>query len=135
MSIMVWHRWTSSPLETMCLGFFSFLSFLEVVYYGMHATAAAGVLWSVHARGRGCVTMTTGLLRGLALLVERGRSVRACLGVVCVCARARGGGGGGRLSIMVCPLRGNYAESYASVGGGGIIMGCLPPLCVCEDVS
>lgn len=34
-------------------------------------------------------------------------------------ARARGGGGGGRPSIMVCPLRGNYAESCVSVGGGG----------------
>lgn len=33
---------------------------------------------------------------------------------------------------MVCPLRGNYAESCV---GGGIIMGCLPPLCVCEVVS
>lgn len=43
-------------------------------------------------------------------------------------------GGGGTLSIMVCPLRGNYAESCMSVGGG-IIMGCLPPLCVCEVVS
>lgn len=96
------------------------------------------------ARGGG-VTMTTGLLRGLGLLVERGRSVHAmslvhaCLVVVvyvhtCVRSRARGGGGGGRLSIMVCPLRGNYAESCVSVGGG-IIMGCLPPLCVCEVVS
>lgn len=35
---------------------------------------------------------------------------------------------------MVCSLRGNYAESCVSVGGG-IIMGCLPPLCVCEVVS
>lgn len=43
-------------------------------------------------------------------------------------------GGGGRRSIMVCSLRGNYAESCVSVGGG-IIMGCLPPLCVCEVVS
>lgn len=50
------------------------------------------------------------------------------------CGRAHGGGGGGRLSIMVCSLRGNYAESCVSVGGG-IIMGCLPPLCVCEVVS
>lgn len=56
-------------------------------------------------------------------------------GSVRVCARVVVGGGG-RLSIMVCPLRGNYAVSCASVGGrGGIIMGCLPPLCVCEDVS
>lgn len=82
--------------------------------------------------------MTTGLLRGLGQLVERGRSVhamslvRACLAAECVRAgaraRARGGGGGGSQSIMVCPLRGNYAESCVSVGGG-IIMGCLP-LCV-----
>lgn len=44
------------------------------------------------------------------------------------------------MSIMVCRLRGNYAE--LSEGGGsvpGIIMGCLVTplisLCVCEDVS
>lgn len=50
--------------------------------------------------------------------------------------RVHAGGGGGSRSIMVCPLRGNYAESCVRVGGrGGIIMGCLPPLCVCEDVS
>lgn len=124
--------------------YFFFLSFfLGVVYYGMYA-ATAGVLWSVRERQGGGVTMTTGLLRGLGLLVERGRSVHAmslyaCLVMVVyvrtrVCGRARGGGGGGRLSIMVCSLRGNYAESCVSVGGG-IIMGCLPPLCVCEVVS
>lgn len=94
-------------------------------YYGL-STGAGGV-----------VTMTTGLLRGLALLVERGRSVHAmspvhaCLGVVVrVCARARGGGGGGRLSIMVCPLRGNYAESCASVGGGDYYGMSAPFVCL-----
>lgn len=91
----------------------------------------------------GGVTMTTGLLRGLGLPVERGRSVSACsehgaCGSVRAGARVvvEGWGVGTGLSIMVCPLRGNYAESCVSVGGGGeIIMGCLPPLCVCEDVS
>lgn len=55
--------------------------------------AAAGVLWSVRERQGGGVTMTTGLLRGLGLLVERGRSVHAmslyaCL-VVVVYVRTR----------------------------------------------
>ena len=59
---------------------------------------------------------------------------RAC---DCVRARARacGGGGGGRQAEY-------YGLSVAEVTmqssvrvGGGIIMGCLPPLCVCEDVS
>lgn len=44
------------------------------------------------------------------------------------CVRG-GGGGGGRLSIMVCPLRGNYAESCVSVGGGGLLWDVCP-LCV-----
>lgn len=127
----------------MTLAAYFFLSFfLGVVYYGMYA-AAAGVLWSVRERQGGGVTMTTGLLRGLGLLVERGRSVHdepVCMsscGSVRADARAVARaveGGGGRLSIMVCSLRGNYAESCVSVGGG-IIMGCLPPLCVCEVVS
>jgi hypothetical protein len=50
---------------------------------------------------------------------------------VCVCVE---GGGACKLSIMVCLLRGNYAELCESEGGR-IILGCLPPLCVCEDVS
>lgn len=85
--------------------------------------------------------MTTGLLR--AGTTSGKEKACACTGAWCmhvfglaviVYMRVRGGGGGGRPSIMVCPLRGNYAESRVSVGGG-IIMGCLPPLCVCEDVS
>ena len=55
---------------------------------------------------------------------------------MCMRACECGGEGGGRLSIMVCPLRGNYAEfceCYRTEGWN--IMGCLPPLCVCVDVS
>lgn len=49
----------------------------------------------------------------------------------CACGRARGGGGVGTgLSIMVCPLRGNYAESCVSVGGGGRLLWDVCPLCV-----
>lgn len=52
---------------------------------------------------------------------------------VCVRARAwwwRGGEVGTGLSIMVCPLRGNYAESCVSVGGGGRLLWDVCPLCV-----
>lgn len=96
-------------------------------YYGLSGSA-----------GRGGVTMTTGLLRGLGLLVERGRSVHAmslvhaCLVVVVyvrACARVVEGGGG-RLSIMVCPLRGNYAESCVSVGGGDYYGMSAPFVCL-----
>lgn len=48
----------------------------------------------------------------------------------CACGRARGGGGvgvGTGLSIMVWPLRGNYAESCVSVGGGGDYYGMSAP--------
>lgn len=45
-------------------------------------------------------------------------------------ARARVGGGGGRLSIMVCPLRGNYAESCVSVGGGDYYGMSAPFVCL-----
>ncbi len=39
-------------------------------------------------------------------------------------------GGGGRLSIMVCPLRGNYAESCVSVGGGDYYGMSAPFVCL-----
>lgn len=45
-------------------------------------------------------------------------------------ARVRGRGGGGRLSIMVCPLRGNYAESCVSVGGGDYYGMSAPFVCL-----
>ena len=59
--------------------------------------------------------------------------MHACLAEMYVRACDCGGGGGGRLSIMVCRCEVTM-QSSTSVGGG-IIMGCLPPLCVCEDVS
>lgn len=85
--------------------------------------ATARVLWSVKESREGGVTTTTRLLRGLGLRSVHAMSlVHACLVVhharAYARARARGGGGGGSPSIMVCPLRGNYAESCVSVGGG-----------------
>lgn len=61
--------------------------------------------------------------------------VHACLvALVCVRAdeRARAAardreGVGARRSIMVCPLRGNYAESCTSVGGGAGYYGMSAP--------
>lgn len=52
------------------------------------------------------------------------RSVRACV-------RVWGVGAGLVLWSVRCEVT---MQSSVSVGGG-IIMGCLPPLCVCEDVS
>lgn len=90
--------------------------------------------YGLSGSGGGGVTMTTGLLRGLGLPVERGRSVSACsehgaCGSVRAGARVvvEGWGVGTGLSIMVCPLRGNYAESCVSVGGGGDYYGMSAP--------
>lgn len=105
--------------------------------------ATAGVLWYVEERRGGC-RHDNGVAKGAGTTSGKGKecacnepgacmSSRLVVVYVRACARVVEGGGG-RLSIMVCPLRGNYAESCVSVGGG-IIMGCLPPLCVCEDVS
>lgn len=66
-----------------------FLLFLGVVYYGMYAAATAseyyGLFRGVKKGGVewwrwwwGGVTMTTGLLRGLGLLVEKGKEKCAC---------------------------------------------------------
>lgn len=100
------------------------------------------VCWG--AAGRGC-HHDNGVAKGAGTASGKGKECACKEPGACTCG---GGsvrayvralarlveGGGGRQSIMVCPLRGNYAESCVSVGGG-IIMGCLPPLCVCEDVS
>lgn len=141
-SIMVCYRWTWAPLGPcdwcVCVCFHVFFG---VVYYGMHA-GTAWVLWSVEVgrEGGGVVTMTTGLLRGLGLVIGKGEGVLACnVPRACMCSSVgirayvrvverRVGGGGSRLSIMVCPLRGNYAES-CECGRGGLLWDVCP-LCV-----
>lgn len=98
-----------------------------------------GLAWSARVGGR--VVMTTRLLRGVGTARAKGEGERACdeLGAcvssgagVRACTRVRAAardreGVGARRSIMVCPLRGNYAESCASVGGGAGYYGMSAP--------
>lgn len=108
--------------------------------------ATAGVLWSAGERaGVGGRRHDNEVAKGSwdRSLARKGKesvhamsSVHACLvALVCVracaCGRARDREGvGARRSIMVCPLRGNYAESCTSVGGGGGLLWDVCPLCV-----
>lgn len=66
-------------------------------------------------KGKECACYESGACMSSAV------SVRACARVV--------EGGGGRLNIMVCPLRGNYAESCVECGRGGLLWDVCP-LCV-----
>lgn len=105
------------------------------------------------ARGwAGGVVMTTRLLRGVGTARAKGKGERACDELTaCVssgagvraCVRTgvrvrprateRGWGHGGVLWSVRCEVT---MQSPVRVWEGGrVIMGCLPPLCVCEVVS
>lgn len=118
-------------------------SLLGVAYYGMH-TATARVLWSVQGEqgGVGGCHHDNGVAKGAGTTRGKGKECACCESSACmsspgsvrVCARVvEGVGAGWVLWSVRCEVT---MQSPVRVWeGGGIIMGCLPPLCVCEDVS
>lgn len=87
---------------------------------GHHDNGVAKGAGTTSGKGKECACNELG-----ACMSSSG-SVRAY-----VCERACSPrGGGGRLSIMVCPLRGNYAESCVSVGGGDYYGMSAPFVCL-----
>lgn len=94
------------------------------------------------ARGRGGCHHDNEVAKGAGTASGKGEGVCACdepgacmSSGASVRAYARAAarvaeGGGGTLSIMVCPLRGNYAESCMSVGGGDYYGMSAPFVCL-----
>lgn len=94
------------------------------------------------ARRRGGCHHDNGVAKGAGTASGKGEAVCACdepsacmSSGAGVRAYARAAarvaeGGGGTLSIMVCPLRGNYAESCMSVGGGDYYGMSAPFVCL-----